>query len=132
AARLDVHAAARPQGTPARVSAAPPPRDPGRRPDPSRQPDPPGPVDQRPPAIVVRRPAPGLLGDPRPTGGGPHPPAVPVRLPAVADPGGLPDQPVSGSVDPAAVLIETGPDVLHRSASLLGLRAVMAPRPVAA
>ena len=113
-ARLHVHCAARAERAPSGVSATPTPGDPGRPPDTAGQPDPPCSVQDCPTAIVVRGPAPRLVGDPGPTGGGPYPAPVPVGLPAVAHLGGLPHPAVLRGIDPSAVAIEARAEVVHR------------------
>ena len=113
-ARLHVDGAARTERAPAGVSAAPAPGHPGGAPDATGQPGPPSSVRHCPAAVVIGGPPPRLVAHPGPPRGGPHPAAVPVRLPAGAHLHRLPDPAVLGGVHPAAVAIEARAEVVHR------------------
>src|SRR6202040_2652663 len=97
------HPLARPQRTPGRVSVAPAPGDPCRRPDPARHPHPPDGGRPRPPAVVVDGPTERLIAGPGPAGLRPDPASVDIGLPVAAHPPWPPDGPVLGRLDPLAV-----------------------------
>src|SRR5438128_3734774 len=99
------------QRAPGYVSGSIPPGNPGGRPDGPGDPVPADPNRPVPPAIVVRRPSPRIVGDERPTPVGQHPAAVVVGAPAPAH-GWYPDAAIRRHERPVPVwrqpLVEDG------------------------
>src|SRR5437764_7993014 len=90
------------QRAPRYVSGSIPPGNPGGAPDGAGDPVPADSDRPVPPAVVVRRPSPGIVGDERPPPVGQHPAAVVIGTPAPAH-GGDPDAAIRCHERPVSV-----------------------------
>ena len=97
-----VEVPARTDGCPGTISVAPPPSDPGGRPDVARHPEPADAAGETPGAVVVGGPCPRIVGDPGPAPVRQHPAAVHVRTPTRRD-SRYPDAAVIGNPFPVPV-----------------------------